>query len=72
MDSCEANTSKSSASREESGGQLVLAENPNAPLFKTLLQQLDTLNHKDAMMDRWLGETLKEEPYNGLGTRNPQ
>ncbi|PTB62149.1 hypothetical protein BBK36DRAFT_1130026, partial [Trichoderma citrinoviride] len=48
------------------------AVNSNAPLSEALLQQLDTANHQDVMMDRWLGETPKEEPYHGLETGKSQ
>ncbi|KAK1240235.1 hypothetical protein MKX08_007677 [Trichoderma sp. CBMAI-0020] len=61
MDSREAQNTKTSSSQDKSDGQFV----QTTSLTKALLQQLEMSNQESLMIERWLGETPEEEPFNG-------
>ncbi|CEI42175.1 hypothetical protein FVEN_g12735 [Fusarium venenatum] len=61
MDQSRANNITACSSREGSGGRLSQATTPSTPL-----QQFDAAHRQGLMMDRWMKETPKNEPYHGL------
>ncbi|KAM0490021.1 hypothetical protein ACHAP8_011991 [Fusarium lateritium] len=61
MDQSRANNDTPHPPREENERRL-----SQATTLSTALQQFDAAHGRGAMMDRWLRETPKDEPYHGL------